>query len=51
LGAFGIIIAPRIHPELEMNILSKTNLPLTLVIALILWSWLSLISALIGAVV
>ncbi len=29
-----------------MNIFSKTNLPITLVMALIIWAWLSLLSAL-----
>jgi hypothetical protein len=32
-----------------MNIFSKTNLPLTLVIALLLWAWISLFSGLIAA--
>ena len=32
-----------------MNPFSPTNLPMTLVVALIAWAWLSLISALIGA--
>ena len=32
-----------------MNIFSKTNLPLTLVIALLAWAWISLISGLIAA--
>lgn len=32
-----------------MNPFSPFNLPMTLVVALIVWAWLSLISALIGA--
>jgi hypothetical protein len=32
-----------------MNIFSKTNLPITVVMALILWAWLSLLSALFAA--
>lgn len=32
-----------------MNIFSKTNLPLTLVIALLLWAWISLFSGLSAA--
>jgi hypothetical protein len=32
-----------------MNPFSKTNLPLTLVITLIVWSWLSLLSGLFAA--
>jgi hypothetical protein len=32
-----------------MNIFSKTNLPMTLVIVLILWAWFSLFSGLIAA--
>lgn len=31
-----------------MNLFSKTNLPMTLVVALIVWAWLSLITVLIG---
>jgi hypothetical protein len=31
------------------NLFSKTNLPMTMVVALIVWAWLSLISALIAA--
>ena len=31
-----------------MNIFSKTNLPMTMVVALIVWAWLSLITVLIG---
>jgi hypothetical protein len=31
-----------------MNLFSKTNLPMTVVVALILWAWFSLISAIIG---
>ncbi len=31
-----------------MNLLSKTNLPMTLVIAMILWAWLSLFSVVFG---
>lgn len=33
-----------------MNPFSKTNLPMTLVLALIVWAWLSLISGLIAAI-
>ncbi len=32
-----------------MNIFSKTNLPITVVMALTLWAWLSLLSALFAA--
>ena len=32
-----------------MNIFSAYNLPITLVVALILWAWFSLFSALIGS--
>jgi hypothetical protein len=32
-----------------MNPFSAYNLPMTLVVALIVWAWLSLISALIGS--
>jgi hypothetical protein len=32
-----------------MNLFSPTNLPMTLVVALIAWAWFSLISSLIGA--
>ncbi len=32
-----------------MNIFSKTNLPLTLVVALIAWAWLSLFSVVLGS--
>lgn len=32
-----------------MNPFDKTNLPLTLVVALIFWSWFSLLSGLIAA--
>jgi hypothetical protein len=32
-----------------MNPFSPFNLPMTLVVALIAWAWLSLLSALIGA--
>ena len=31
-----------------MNLFNKTNLPMTLVVALILWAWISLLSSLIG---
>lgn len=31
-----------------MNLFSKTNLPMTVVVALILWAWFSLISAIVG---
>jgi hypothetical protein len=32
-----------------MNLLSKTNLPMTLVVAMILWAWLSLFSVVFGS--
>ncbi len=32
-----------------MNLLSKTNLPMTLVVALILWAWFSLFSVVLGS--
>lgn len=32
-----------------MNLLSKTNLPMTLVIALIAWAWMSLFSVIFGS--
>ncbi len=32
-----------------MNLFSKTNLPMTLVVALIIWAWISILSALIAA--
>lgn len=32
-----------------MNLLSKTNLPLTLVVAMIIWAWLSLFSVIFGS--
>jgi hypothetical protein len=35
--------------EHAMNPFSKTNFPMTLVIALIVWAWLSLFSGLIAA--
>jgi hypothetical protein len=35
--------------EHAMNPFSKTNLPITLVLALIVWAWLSLFSGLIAA--
>lgn len=31
-----------------MNLLSKTNLPMTLVVAMIVWAWLSLFSVVFG---
>ncbi len=31
-----------------MNLFSPTNLPMTLIVALILWSWFSLLSSLIA---
>lgn len=31
-----------------MNLFSKTNLPLTLVVGLIIWAWLSLFSVVLG---
>lgn len=34
-----------------MNLFSKTNLPLTVVIVLILWAWFSLISAIVAKLV
>lgn len=33
-----------------MHLFNKTNLPMTVVIALILWAWFSLISAIVGKV-
>lgn len=33
-----------------MNPFSKTNMPITVVMALIVWAWLSLFSALIAAI-
>jgi hypothetical protein len=44
----GFIIA-EIITEPDMNPFSKTNLPMTLVLSLIAWAWLSLISALLAA--
>ncbi len=35
--------------EKAMNLLSKTNLPMTLVVAMILWAWLSLFSVVFGS--
>jgi hypothetical protein len=32
-----------------MNLLSKTNLPMTLVVAMIVWAWLSLFSVVFGS--
>lgn len=32
-----------------MNALSKTNLPLTLVVVMIAWAWLSLFSVVLGS--
>lgn len=32
-----------------MNLFNKTNLPLTLVVALIAWAWLSLFSVVLGS--
>lgn len=32
-----------------MNLLSKTNLPMTLVIAMIVWAWVSLFSVVLGS--
>lgn len=32
-----------------MNLLSKTNLPLTLVVVMIIWAWLSLFSVIFGS--
>lgn len=32
-----------------MNFFNKTNLPLTLVVALIAWAWLSLFSVILGS--
>jgi hypothetical protein len=32
-----------------MNLFNKTNLPLTLVVALIAWAWLSLFSVILGS--
>lgn len=34
-----------------MNLFSKTNLPMTVVVALILWAWFSLFSAIIAKLV
>jgi hypothetical protein len=31
-----------------MNLLSKSNLPMTLVVILIIWAWVSLFSVLLG---
>ena len=31
-----------------MNLFNKTNLPMVLVVALIVWAWISLITVLIG---
>jgi hypothetical protein len=35
--------------ESAMNLLSKTNLPMTLVIAMIVWAWVSLFSVVLGS--
>lgn len=32
-----------------MNMLSKTNLPLTLVVVMIVWAWMSLFSVVLGS--
>ncbi len=32
-----------------MNLFSKTNLPLTLVVIMIVWAWLSLFSVVLGS--
>lgn len=32
-----------------MNLFSKTNLPMTLVVAMIIWAWLSLFSVIFGS--
>ena len=32
-----------------MDLFSKTNLPLTLVVALIIWAWISFFSAALGS--
>jgi hypothetical protein len=32
-----------------MDLFSKTNLPVTIIMALIAWAWLSLISVLLGS--
>ncbi len=32
-----------------MNLLSKTNLPMTLVVSMIIWAWLSLFSVIFGS--
>jgi hypothetical protein len=32
-----------------MDLFSKTNLPLTLVIVLVIWAWLSFVSVLLGS--
>jgi hypothetical protein len=34
-----------------MDLFSKTNLPVTIIMALIVWAWLSLISVLLGSLV
>lgn len=34
-----------------MNLFSKTNLPMTVVVALIIWAWFSLISAIVAKLV
>lgn len=33
-----------------MDLFSKTNLPMTLIVALILWAWISLLSVVLGSV-
>lgn len=35
--------------ENTMNLFSKTNLPLTLVVIMIVWAWLSLFSVVLGS--
>jgi hypothetical protein len=35
--------------ENTMNLFSKTNLPLTLVIIMVVWAWLSLFSVVLGS--
>ena len=32
-----------------MNLFSKTNLPMTLVVGMIMWAWLSLFSVVLGS--
>ena len=42
---------PQSHDREErcMNLLSKTNLPMTLVVSMIIWAWLSLFSVIFGS--